>query len=586
MNSVSEKQRLEITFGGYSVAGEKPENQDAFAAWQPSAGSALYKGIACCIADGVSCSDNAQQASVTSVTHFLNDYYSTPDSWDVKTAAGKVLSSLNAWLYHHGQQASARHNSLVTTFSSVILKSGTMHLFHVGDSRVYRLRGDSLECLTRDHTHRHGNGKDYLSRAMGMDTHLEVDYQSQPLEAGDVFLLTTDGVHGFLTDKRMRDVLVANLLPGQNQTVFEKCARVLANQAIDSGSNDNLTALIVRVENIPQQDIEETHRALTERVIPPVLNIGDRLDHFEVEQTLYSGTRSHLYRALNSRDGKRYVLKAPSINFEEDLVYLEGFIREQWVGSRIDHPNVMKILPPEPHGRFMFHQCELIEGESLRQWMHDHPEPELNQVRSIVEQIINGLRAFQRMGMVHRDLKPENIMITRKGQVKLIDFGTVHVKGLAEVQSAINEDCPVGSVNYIAPEYVIDGIATMQSDLFSLGVIVYEMLCGEQPFRMSHVHRTGAKSVSEWKYHPLKNSRPDVPRWLDLAIEKACHPDIHQRQSAYSELWSDLTRPNSQLLSQYEHRPLTQKYADKVWPAVSALLFLIVVIQSWVLFGK
>lgn len=131
---------LEVTFGGFSSAGNKPENQDAFAAWQPSSNSARYKGIACCIADGVSCSDNAQQASTTSVTHFLNDYYSTPDSWDVKTAAGKVLSSLNAWLYHHGQQASARHNSLVTTLSSVVLKSSTLHVFHVGDSRVYRLR--------------------------------------------------------------------------------------------------------------------------------------------------------------------------------------------------------------------------------------------------------------------------------------------------------------------------------------------------------------------------------------------------------------------------------------------------------------
>ena len=127
MTPPGNERNLEVTFGGFSSAGNKPENQDAFAAWQPSTNSARYKGIACCIADGVSCSDNAQQASTTSVTHFLNDYYSTPDSWDVKTAAGKVLSSLNAWLYHHGQQASARHNSLVTTLSSLNI-TFLMHL--------------------------------------------------------------------------------------------------------------------------------------------------------------------------------------------------------------------------------------------------------------------------------------------------------------------------------------------------------------------------------------------------------------------------------------------------------------------------
>ena len=586
MTSPGNERNLEVTFGGFSSAGNKSENQDAFAAWQPSSNSARYKGIACCIADGVSCSDNAQQASTTSVTHFLNDYYSTPDSWDVKTAAGKVLSSLNAWLYHHGQQASARHNSLVTTLSSVVLKSSTLHVFHVGDSRVYRLRNGSLECLTRDHTHQHGNGQDYLSRAMGMDTHLEVDYLSQPLENSDVLLMTTDGVHGFLTDKRMRDILIKQLSPQSTQTHFERCAETLVNQALDNGSNDNLTAMIIRVEALPEKNIEETHRVLTERVIPPVLNVGDCIDHYEVEQVLYAGTRSHLYRVLNRRDHRRYVLKAPSLNFEEDLVYLEGFVREQWVGARVDHANVMKILPPEPHARFMYHICELIEGESLRQWMNDHPQPELSSVRNIVEQIVMALRAFQRMGMVHRDLKPENVMVTTQGQVKLIDFGTVQVKGLAEVTSPVEEDCPVGSVNYIAPEYVMYGVATTQSDLFSLGVMVYEMLSGEQPFQMSHIHRRGAGSVSEWKYQPLRDVRSDIPLWLDLAIEKSCHPDIHARHTALSEFWTDLTKPNDALVSAYSGKPLIERHADKVWPTISAVLLLVVILQSWLLLSE
>ena len=186
--------------------------------------------------------------------------------------------------------------------------------------------------------------------------------------------------------------------------------------------------------------------------------------------------------------------------------------------------------------------------------------------------------------MVHRDIKPENVMITRQGQVKLIDFGTVMVRGLAEVGLAVEEDCPVGSVNYIAPEYVIDGVATMQSDLFSLGVMVYEMLAGAQPFKMEKVHRSGAKSTSEWKYQSLKEHRPDMPRWLDLAIEKACHPDIRKRQDAYSEFWSDFTKPNTALISQYQHRPLLQRHADKVWQTLSGILLIIVIIESWLLF--
>jgi len=188
---------LAVTYGGFTSAGTKNENQDAFAAYQPTMGITKYKGIGMCIADGVSCSENAQHASTTSVTHFLNDYYSTPDTWDVKTAVRHVLSSLNAWLYHHGQQASARHNGLVTTFSAMILKSNTLHIFHVGDSRVYRLRGNVLEQLTRDHTHHHGNGQSYLSRALGMDNNLDVDYYTSDLLADDILIATTDGVHEY-----------------------------------------------------------------------------------------------------------------------------------------------------------------------------------------------------------------------------------------------------------------------------------------------------------------------------------------------------------------------------------------------------
>ena len=576
---------LSVTYGGFTSAGIKTENQDAFAAYQPTLSITRYKGIAACIADGVSCSENAQQASITSVTHFLNDYYSTPDSWDVKTAAGKVLSSLNAWLYHHGQQASARHNSLVTTFSGVVLKSNTLHVFHVGDSRIMRLRGTTLEPLTRDHTHRHGNGREYLSRALGMDTHLEVDYHTVDIHDGDILICTTDGVHGFCTNSEFIELLspLQTQSTSNAQNDIESVAKRAVELALEKGSDDNLTCFILRVDRVPEMNLEETQRELTDRAIPPVLKVGDRIDQYRVEHIVYAGTRSHLYKVLDLRNNKRYILKAPSLNFEEDLVYLEGFVREQWVGSRIDHPHVMRILPPEPEGRFLYHICELIEGANLRQWIHDHPNASVNEVRGIVEQIIHGLRVFQRAGMVHRDLKPENVMITTAGQVKLIDFGTVAVRGLAEIRSAIEEDCPVGSVNYIAPEYVLDGVAVMQSDLFSLAVMVYEMLSQAQPFKMDQVHRRGARSISEWSYQALTEHRPDLPRWLDLAIQKGCHPDLKQRQQAYSEFWNDLLKPNPDLIRSFKRRPLLQQNSGRVWQVISFGLLIVVIAQGYFL---
>ncbi|MCY0966543.1 bifunctional protein-serine/threonine kinase/phosphatase [Parathalassolituus penaei] len=570
---------LDVQFGGISVAGKKPINQDAFAVYQPTLSVVRFKGIGVAVADGVSSSENSQQASSTSVTHFLQDYYSTPDSWDVKTAAGKVLSALNSWLYHHGQQASARHNGLVTTFSGMILKSRTAHVFHAGDSRIYHFRGGNLEQITRDHVHNMG-GRQALSRAMGMDTRLEVDYLQRDLQVGDLFLISTDGVHGYLPHNHMRDAL-ASLGEESTQRQIEQVCQQLQNDALAAGSDDNLTCVILRVKDLPSSELEEMQRSARQRVIPPVLEEGSVIDHFQVKKVIHANNRSYLYKVVSKRDGKTYALKAPSINFEDDPAYLEGFAREQWIGSRLDHPNLMKIWPQQENSQFLYHLCEWLEGISLRQWMHDHPHADLQQVRAITDQIILGLRGLQRAGMVHRDMKPENVILTEDGRVKIIDYGTVSVKGLAELGVFSLEDVPVGSVNYIAPEYVVDNVATSQSDLFSLAVMVYEMLAGALPFDMEHVYRRGAKSVSEWKYKPLRSHRPDLPLWLDLALQKAMHPSVRQRYEAFSEFRTDLFQPNESLLALHTRQPLMQRDPLIFWQAVSVIWATAALVEGW-----
>lgn len=189
----------------------------------------------------------------------------------------------------------------------------------------------------------------------------------------------------------------------------------------------------------------------------------------------------YLVKDIESND--KYVLKAPSENFTEDLVYLDGFIREEWVGQTLDHNNVMKTFRPLRPKQFMYYLGEYIEGTDLRQWMRDNPEPSIDVVRQITKQIIAGLRAFQRKDMVHQDLKPENIMLTVDGTIKILDFGTVLVAGSNEIISPLDKSIPQGSVNYIAPEYLMGESGNSQSDLFSLAVIVYEMLTGKLPYK-------------------------------------------------------------------------------------------------------
>lgn len=567
---------LNVSVGGYSSKGVKAENQDAFAVNNLARGNTLkYKGIAACIADGVSCSINAQNASQISVTQFIQDYYCSADSWSVKESAARVLTALNGWLYHHSKQdGQHQKDGWVSTFSSIIFKSTTAHIFHIGDSRIYCFRAGQLQQLSRDHCHKTGDGKTFLSRALGMDSHLEVDYLQQPLQVGDVYMLSTDGIHDYLTPADISRAL------SQQGADLETTAKSLSHRAMANNSTDNLTCLLLKVEALPASNIDEINHQLSDLVIPPALEVGNKIDNFIISKVIYSSRRSHLYQVEEQHSRQRFILKTPSLNFSGDQNFLEGFVREQWVGQRLNHPGVMKIYPRPSNSPFLYHLCELIEGQTLRQWMRDNPKPALEQVRDITFSIVRAIRAFRRMGMVHRDLKPENIMIKPGGQAVVIDFGTVQIDSLNEMVSRAIEPVPVGSAGYLAPEYWQGQLGQHRSDIFSLGVIVYEMLTAELPYQESLMETNNPQNAKHWSYQSLTQKRKDLPVWLDLTLKKACQTIPAKRYQALSEFEVDLSKANKAMMQAFDKAPYIEREPIKFWQYVSALLLLTVIIQA------
>ncbi|NVK43621.1 MAG: bifunctional protein-serine/threonine kinase/phosphatase [Oceanospirillaceae bacterium] len=562
---------LKVRFGGQSVSGVKPANQDAFAAHNPDDQTARLKGAVAVVADGVSSCEDSHIASQTAVTSFISDYLSTPDSWSTRHAAARVISSLNSWLFQQNASRQGRDDSMLCTFSATIIKSNTLHCFHVGDSRIWHLRDGELEQLTRDHVHVE-RGRNYLSRAFGADQHLEVDYRQQELLAGDRILLTTDGIHEHLNRQT-----IAETLNGSPDPV-DACSKLI-NSALAAGSDDNLTALLIEIDALPLETPDENYRRLTALPIPPVLQIGNRIDDYEVLEVIFSGTRSHMYRVKDLRGGRQYVLKAPSENFAEDSLYLDGFMREEWVGRRLDHPNVMKTFAPPRPKRFMYYLGEHIDGQNLRQWMQDHPQPPLDQVRALLRQVVAGLRAFQRADMVHQDLKPENIMLDRDGRVRILDFGTVRIAGIEEIVSPLDKSIPQGSVNYVAPEYLLGQPGSFRADLFSLAVIAYEMLTGELPYREPSVKRHRIEHYGELKYIPALRYRKDLPLWMEGCLRKALQPNPAYRYDAYSEFLQDFTTPNPRLEAQVREQPLMARNPLLGWQLIAAVLLVLNLLQ-------
>jgi eukaryotic-like serine/threonine-protein kinase len=218
----------------------------------------------------------------------------------------------------------------------------------------------------------------------------------------------------------------------------------------------------------------------------------------------------------------------------------------------------------------------------LRQWLRDHPKRELEEGRRIIEQIGKGLRAFHRLEMLHQDLKPENIMIDFSGHVKLVDFGSTRVGGIAEIATPIKRVDRLGTRNYCAPEYLRNQPGTMASDIYSLGVIAYELLTGHLPY--GEMPREGAnpKFLRRLRYTPARDHNPAIPGWVDGALLKAVRLDPKQRYAELSEFLHDLRYPNTQLIRE-DHRPLLERNPVAFWRGLAIILLVVNLILGYLL---
>lgn len=560
---------LNLSIGQFSDKGAKPTNQDCYGIETPTGNLLETKGIAVAIADGISSSEYSKQASHACVKGFLTDYFSTPETWSVKKSAHQVLTALNTWLYNQGKTENNRHRGHVTTLSALVLKSTTCHIFHVGDSRVYRLREGFLTQLTTDHKTWVSSEKNYLSRAMGVDTHLEIDYNKQVLEVHDLYILTTDGVHEFLSD----DEFIAII--HDNRSNLDKAAELLIRKAQDNGSPDNLSCQILDVCELPKQNAEDVYQQLLELPFPPELSEGMIIDGYRIVRELHTSNRTQLYLAEDTETGLQFALKTPSVNFEDDPAYIDRFLREEWIGRRINNQHVMKIYEPSRRRRFLYHISEYIEGITLRQWMNDHPRPELDEVRALSKQIAKGIQAFHRLEMLHQDLKPENIMIDRSNTIKLVDFGSTKVAGIAEITTPIQNSNLLGTKNYTAPEYAEDQPGSNRSDIYSLGVITYEMLTGELPFGEMPDKWNRKQFVAKLRYRPVSDFNESIPAWVNATLKKAVQPDLIQRYEELSEFIYDFSHPNP-LLSEQDSRPLLERNPVRFWQILCCLQLLVI----------
>ena len=574
--------QLAISIGQHSDKGRKDTNQDFHGALIPEEPLLTLKGIAIVLADGISTSEVSDVASESAVKSFLTDYYCTSDSWSVKTSAQRVIAATNSWLHAQTRQSQYLYDKdrgYVCTLSAMIIKSTTAHIFHIGDARIYRVVGRGLEQLTEDHRVIVSSQQSYLGRALGINPQIEIDYRAVTIAKGDLFLLATDGVYEHVGSR-----FVAETITGHANDL-DSAASVIVKEAKRRGSSDNLTVQIVRIDALPDSESSEIVRQAAELPSPPLPEPRTVLDGYQIVREIHGSSRSHIYLAVDSADGAMVAVKIPSIDLRGDPAYLQRFMMEEWVARRISSAHVLKPRIQSRRQNYLYVVTEFVDGQTLAQWMIDNPSPDLETVRGIVEQIAKGLQAFHRLEMLHQDLRPDNIMIDRTGTARIIDFGSVRIAGITD-DASDDARAILGTAQYTAPEYFLGEGGSQRSDIFSLGVIAYQMLTGRLPYGAEAARTRTKAQQKKLKYKSILNDTRDIPAWIDGALRKAVHPDPYQRYEELSEFVFDLRHPNKKFVESAA-KPLIERDPLLFWKCLSAILFVALLIALALFqFGK
>jgi len=556
---------LEVRAGLASERGQRPDNQD-FAAWWADERRRSLHGVLAAVADGVGGARGGRVAAETAVRGFLDGVLGQSETVDVRRSGGVAIEAVNSWIHAIGR-ADPALAGMACTLTAVVLRGRRLHVLHVGDSRLYRLRDDQLEQLTTDHTPGRPGVSHELTRAVGVLDTVRVDYGAHAARAHDRLLLVTDGVHGALSDKRLAAELGRRAGP-------EEAARRLVDAALAARIGDNATALVLDIVELPSPEQADIEMLIDSLPIQPPPKVGAEVDGYGLEAMLADARYSRVFRARDGVDGRAVVVKFPKPGETEERTFRQAFLRESWIAARVRSPFVGEVLEPPGRATQLYTVMPYYGEDTLERRLLRTPPVRLAEGIAIGTALGKAVAALHRAGVVHRDIKPDNVMLQADG-LKLIDLGVARLPHLEEFAAP---DVP-GTPSYMAPELLEGQAGDESSDLFALGVTLWRMWTGGaypygevEPFSRPRFGRPT----------PLAQKRPDLPSWLDRALSRAVAVDKRERQADVLEFVLELEAGMATgapappvRVTLYERNPV------RFWQVVSVLL-LVALVASWV----
>ncbi|MCL5801581.1 MAG: protein phosphatase 2C domain-containing protein, partial [Gammaproteobacteria bacterium] len=382
---------LVLDAGFSSQQGKRKANEDSCLVITPSTGQYLDYGALFAVADGVGGMAGGKEASECAIKTLRDDYYAAPETLALEHALKDCFDAVNRAVLADPPTGRA------TTLSALVLRNRRWAVGHVGDTRVWLYRNRHLVQLTADHSRLYEHIGPMITRACGLDVQLHADIQSGELREGDVFLITSDGVHETLGAQT-----IAAALEGETA---QQIAETLVQQALRAGSTDNVSACVARVQQLPPETVSDIGMSISALPIHPLPKTGDTVDGFLIGERLHSGRLSTLYAALDSESGQHVALKFPNPRHADDTAFVDYFLREEWLGRRIDSPYVVKTITLPPGRRTALYSVMVLHnGETLAARIKRKKGLSVQETLSLAQQILTGLDHLHRKGVIHRDV--------------------------------------------------------------------------------------------------------------------------------------------------------------------------------------
>ncbi len=550
---------LQLSFGEATATGPRAENQDALRIVTPTASLAASKGALFAIADGVSQCADGSLAARTTLQALATDYYATPETWTVAQSLDRLLVAHNRWL-----QANGNGQPLLTTLTALVLRGRRFTLAHVGDCRAYRWYDGQLQRLSEDHVWDQPNMQHVLKRAMGLDQHLVMDYLDGELRLGETFVLLSDGVWASIAERDIRNIL-------GSETDLTSAARTLVDLAHQNGSQDNASALLLRVDELSEAVLADSLAQLADWPLPPRLRLGQTFEGWYIEALLGESRQSLVYR-VRDQQGQPWLLKTLPPSRADELEAGPALLQEEWFLRRVAgrHYPELHDLPRRQH---LYYVQREYSGQTLVQRFTQQGPMSLPDWLQMAPRLIRALGMLHRRNILHRDIKPENLHLDDAGELRLLDFGLAYCPGLSEDQP---HNLP-GTPSYIAPEAFAGAAPSREQDLYAAGVTLYYLLTGHYPYGEVEAFQRPRFGNAV----PASRYRPDLPQWLDDMLKRAVAAEPAQRFETAEE-WLLVLEQGERLANSTPSRPLLEREPLKVWRGIALLsLLLNLALLAW-----